>query len=106
MGSLRFATQITELSLPSNEYKQFATEYSFKHTRSSPYHPQGNGRAEAAVKVAKNMLKKTKDFHAAMLNYRNTPQEGHSYSPAQRMMNHRTKNTTTNLQRTIATQTC
>ncbi len=75
----------------SNEYKQFATEYSFKHTRSSPYHPQGNGRAEAAVKVAKNMLKKTKDFHAAMLNYRNTPQEGHSYSPAQRMMNHRTK---------------
>ena len=26
-----------------------------------------------------------------MLNYRNTPQQGHSYSPVQRMMNHRTR---------------
>ena len=75
----------------SKEYQGFASSYYFKHTRSSPYHPQGNCRAEAAVKVVKSMLKKSDDFHAALLNYRNTPQQGHSYSPAQRMMNHRTR---------------
>ena len=36
------------------------------------------------------MLKKYDDIDAAMLNYRNTPQEGHTYSPVQRFMNHRT----------------
>ena len=34
-------------------YKEFAKEYDFNHTSSSPYHPQGNGRAEAAVKLVK-----------------------------------------------------
>ena len=75
----------------SNEFKTFAEQYGFHHTRSAPYHPKGNGRAEAAVKVAKNMLKKSKDIQTALLNYRNTPQQGHLYSPAQRMMNRRTK---------------
>ena len=76
----------------SDDYhKKFVSLYGFKHTRSSPYHPKGNGRAEAAVKVCKNMLKKSSDIEAALLNYRNTPQQGHSYSPAQRMMNHRTR---------------
>ena len=75
----------------SNDFKVFATQYGFKHTRSAPYYPKGNGKAEAAVKFIKNMLKKSEDFHIALLNYRNTPQQGHSYSPAQRMMNRRTK---------------
>ena len=51
----------------------------------SPYHPRGNGRAEAAVKVAETMLKKVDDFHSALLLYRNTPPQGYTYSPAQRM---------------------
>ena len=75
----------------SKEYQAFASSYHFKHTKSFPYHPQGNGRAEAAVKVVKSMFKKSDDFHAALLNYRNTPQQGHTYSPAQRIMNHRTR---------------
>ena len=75
----------------SNAYRKFSEDYGFKHTRSSPYHSKGNGRAEAAVKVCKAMLKKSDDIQAAMLNYRNTPQQGHSYSPVQRMMNHRTR---------------
>ena len=76
----------------SNEYhNKFATTFGFKHTRSSPYHSKGNGRAEAAVKVSKDMMKKAKDVQAALLNYRNTPQQGHTYSPAQRMFNHRTR---------------
>ena len=37
----------------SKDYQEFASAYQFKRTRSSPCHPQGNGRAEAAVKVAK-----------------------------------------------------
>lgn len=66
-------------------------EYGFKHTTSSPYHPKGNGRAEAAVKVAETMLKKADDFHSALLLYRNTPPQGHTYSPAQRMFLRHTK---------------
>lgn len=77
----------------SNDYKNFSNTYGFKHTRSAPYYPKGNGRAEAAVKIAKSMLKKCHDFHTALLNYRNTPQQGHTHSPAQRLMSRRTRTT-------------
>ena len=75
----------------SKDYMDFASLYGFKHTTSSPYHSQGNGRAEAAVKVSESMLKKSDDFQLALLNYRNTPPKGHTYSPAQRMVNRRTR---------------
>ena len=75
----------------SKEYMDFASQYEFKHTTSSPYHSQGNGRAEAAVKESESMLKKSDDFQIALLNYRNTPLKGHTYSPAQRMMSRRTQ---------------
>ena len=77
----------------SKDYENFATQYGFKHTTSSPYHPKGNGRAEAAVKVAKTTLKKSTDYQSALLNYRNTPPQGHTYSPAQRMLCRRTRTT-------------
>ena len=51
---------------------------------------RGNGCAEAAVKVCKNMLKKCDDPDLAMLMYRNTPQQGYTYSPAQRMFSRHT----------------
>ena len=60
--------------------RDFASQYGFKHTTSSPYHSQGNGRAEAAVKVSESMLKKSDYFQIALLNYRNTPPKGHTYS--------------------------
>ena len=41
----------------SHEYTKFAKDYGFTAIKSSPYHSQGNGKAEAAVKVAKNILK-------------------------------------------------
>lgn len=75
----------------SHEFAKFSSTYKFKHTRSSPYYPKGNGRAEAAVKVIKAIMKKSLDVSAALLTYRNTPQQGHSYSPVQRMMNRRTR---------------
>ena len=46
----------------SKEYEHFAIQYGFKHTTSSPYQPQGNGRAKAAVKVAKATLRKSVVF--------------------------------------------
>ena len=42
----------------SKEYSNFASQYGFTHTSSSPYRSQGNGRAETAVKVSESMLKK------------------------------------------------
>ena len=57
----------------SSEYKQFASEYGFEHVMSSPYWQQGNGKAEAAVKIVKRMYQKNKDIHLALLDYRNTP---------------------------------
>lgn len=86
----------------SEQYKQFSVDYSFKHTTSSPYHPKGNGRAEAAVKVAESMLKKAADFNSAMLNYRNTTPQGHTYSPAQRMFLRRTQTTLPTMDQLLA----
>ena len=54
----------------------------------SPYHNQGNGKAESAVKIAKNISKKSRneDPYLALLAYRNTPHQGYDYSPAERLM--------------------
>ena len=72
----------------SHKYAQFAKEYGFTMVKSSPYHSQGNGKAESAVKVAKTVLKKSRyeDPYLALLANRNTPQQSHTYSPAQRLM--------------------
>ena len=81
----------------SEEFQAFVISYGFKHTRTSPHYPQSNGKAESAVKQAKRILQMTKesgtDFYLALLNLRNTPQEGHSSSPVQRLMNRRTRTT-------------
>ena len=38
----------------SQEYESFAATLEFTHTTSSPHHSQSNGKAESAVKIAKN----------------------------------------------------
>ena len=72
----------------SHENSRFTRDYGFTSTKSSPYHSQGNGKAESAVKIAKNILKKSRneDPHLALLAYRNTRQQGYNYSPAERLM--------------------
>ena len=69
--------------------------YDIEHVTSSPHYPQSNGKAENAIKTAKNLLKKSKvagtDFHLALLAWRNTPSEGLESSPAQRMFGRRTR---------------
>ena len=75
----------------SHEYSSFAREYGFTTIKSSPYHSRGNGKAESAIKIAKNILKTSRheDPYLALLAYRNTPQQGYDYSPAQRLMSRR-----------------
>lgn len=48
-----------ELQFDSHEYSQFAKAYGFTMIKSSHYHSHGKGKAEAAVKVGKNILKKS-----------------------------------------------
>ena len=58
----------------SSQFQQFAVDYDFEHDTSDPYHNQSNSKAESAVKTAKTILKKNKDWDQllALLNYRNT----------------------------------
>ena len=77
----------------SVDFASFCTLYGITHITSSPYWPRGNGKAESAVKVVKSLMKKCTDIHLAILHYRNTPQQGHTYSPAQRSLGRRTRST-------------
>ena len=67
----------------SQEFCDFAKEYGFKHTTSSPHFPQSNGHAERAVQTAKNLLKGSKDPHMSLLSYRSTPLPWCGLSPAE-----------------------
>lgn len=67
------------------QFKDFAEEYDFEHRTSSPGFPQANGAAEAAVKIAKKILKQN-DPDLALLNYRNTPHSSTGVSPAVALM--------------------
>ena len=77
----------------SHEYSRFAREYGFTLVKSSPYCSRGNGKTESARKIAKIISKKSRkeDPYLALLAYRNTPQQGYNYSPAQRLMSIRLK---------------
>ena len=75
-------------------FKNFCSRYQIKLQPISPGNSKANGAAEAAVKIAKNLMKKAQydreDPYIALLNYRNTPQEGLNSSPVQRLMGRRT----------------
>lgn len=70
------------------EFRKFSKEWDFQSNFSSPHHQQGNGKSEATVKVAKQMIKKCiedgEDFYSALLIHRNTPNKT-GYSPAKRL---------------------
>ena len=74
----------------SQEFSNFAKTYGFKLITRSPYYARATGKAEAAVKEAKKMLKKS-DLCTGLLEHRNTLPQGMSYSPAQRFLCRRTK---------------
>ena len=70
----------------NTEYKQFTFEQGFGHVTSSPYWPQENDKAKAAVKIVKLVYQKNKDIHVLHLDYTNTPQQGQGHSPTQRLI--------------------
>ncbi|KAK3703506.1 hypothetical protein QZH41_002225 [Actinostola sp. cb2023] len=79
----------------ADEFSKFAKTWHFEHRTSSPGNSKGNGKAESAVKTAKRLMRKALDAgtepYLAILDYRNTPTQGMESSPAQRLMNRRTK---------------
>ena len=79
----------------SSMFADFAKDYQFTIITSSPDYPQSNGKVESAVKIAKNLVLRTrkghKDIYRALLALRNTPTAGLESSPAQRMFGRRTR---------------
>ena len=79
----------------SKEFTTFAKTWDFEHLTSSPGNSKANGKAESGVKTAKRLLQKSiragTDPYLAFLDYRNTPTQAMTTSPAQRLMGRRTK---------------
>lgn len=75
----------------SAEFTNFAKEWDFKHTTSSPRFPQSNGEVERAVET-KSLLKKEKDPSKGLLAYRSTPLAC-GYSPSELLMERKVRNT-------------
>ena len=86
----------------SKEFTQFAESYGFNHQTSSPYHPQGNGEAERAVRTVKSLLKDCSDPQLALLSYRSTPLPFCDYSPAQLLMGRRLRSSIPTLAQALA----
>ena len=45
----------------SQEFPTFTSRWDIRHSTSSPYHSQGNGKAESEVKIAKQLMRKAKE---------------------------------------------
>ena len=79
----------------SAPFNAFTRNWGFTHETISPGNSQANGAAEAAVKIAKRILRKSQssgeDPYIALLNLRNTPTEGLNTSPTQRLSGRRTQ---------------
>ena len=100
--SAHFATYGASFELVSDNGPQSSSlafqkcmeQWNIKHITSSPYHPKGNGAAEAAVKTIKRLLNKCQasgeNPFMALLNLRNVPKEHLDTSPAQRSQGRRT----------------
>ena len=79
------------LPFNSSEYLQFANEWGFEVSHSSPKYPQSNGEVERAVQTVKRLLKKEKDKEKALLAYRSPLLCGHS--PAELLMGRKIRTT-------------
>lgn len=81
--------------LTAGNFRRFLQNWAVRISPSSPYYPQSNGHAEAAVKSVKNLIIKctnngnldTDEFAHALLELRNTPRSD-GLSPAQVLFGH------------------
>ncbi|XP_037515525.1 uncharacterized protein K02A2.6-like [Rhipicephalus sanguineus] len=69
----------------SQEFAAFAASYGFNRATSSPHYAQSNGEVETMVRTVKDLFRKSKDPHLALLSYRETPGVD-GFSPAQLLM--------------------
>ena len=79
-------------SLISEDFKQFAMEWSFVHKTSSPWYPKANAHAEGAVGIFKEIYTKCRDnFLLGLLVHRTTPllYMKSKLSPAELFFGHR-----------------
>lgn len=78
----------------SQTFQEFAKQWGFEHTTSSPLHSNSNGLAEKTVSIVKHLFLKAKQSgkepYISILEYRNTPLDC-GYSPNQLLMGRRTK---------------
>ncbi|XP_038151255.1 uncharacterized protein K02A2.6-like [Cyprinodon tularosa] len=79
----------------SQQFQEFAKQWDFTHTTSSPEFPQSNGLAERAVRSAKQLMEKShrdgSDVFLNLLNLRNIPRDIMLGSPAERLMSRQTR---------------
>ena len=61
----------------SQEFSDFAKQYNFQHTTSSPHFPQSNGHSERAIETVKKLLSGSTDPHMALLSCHSTPLTWH-----------------------------
>lgn len=84
-----------DTQLRSSEFNKFCEAWDIKHKQTSPYNSKSNGQVESAVKIVKNIMKKSlfakEDPYLGLLNYRNTPIENIGKSPAQLLLGKRTR---------------
>lgn len=73
----------------SRQFRDFAQNYGFVVTTSSPTYPQSNGMVERTIGTIKQLLRKCEDPYMALLEYRNSPVTGLKYSPAQLLQSRR-----------------
>ena len=78
-------------------YKNFAAQYGFKFTNSSPYHPKGHGFIKRQLQTIKKILIKCEmdgtSPHLAMLELRETPLNDGTPSPAELLGNRKYETT-------------
>lgn len=79
----------------SAEFAKFTKKWNFGHETISPGNSKANGAAEAAVKTAKRLMRKSKaageDPYLGLLNWRNTPSEDSGRSPNENIFGRRTR---------------
>ena len=78
----------------------FRSQLDFRHCKSSPHHPQGNGHAERAVQTAKKILKQADPVMALMI-YRSTPCSSTGYSPEELLMGRKIRTTLPTLEKNL-----
>ena len=87
--------------LVSLKFETFLREWEVEHRVSSPTYPQSNGKAEAAVKSIKKLIRRSTKQRGlgedklarALLQYGNTPCVKDGLSPAQKLYGHLVQDT-------------